>query len=365
LTAPIAPLLSLDARYHIDPDLFQQDLAGVLARAWQFVGHGSQLPDTGDYFAFEIAGQSLFCIRGRDGVPRTFYNAFQYRAHELVSGTGSTRVIVCPYHQWTYELTGALRAAPNAKTVPGVDRSRICLTETPTEDFHGVLFVNLDPDAAPMDGWFPGFLAELAAFVPHVDNLAPLEWMEASENCNGKVSIENYSECYHCPINQPTFAEGVLRPETYDIQPDPMGGYVLRHVTECQSLDRLIYPVDLSVPHADDHQSWFLWPMFSFQCYLGNLLNTYHWRVGDVDHRSVWRGWYRPGGAESDVIRSLAVQDRQTTVEEDIRLVDPGQRGLKSRGYRPGPPVLDPGCCVMSEHSIARLQQWMCESVAL
>ena len=55
----------------------------------------------------------------------------------------------------------------------------------------------------------------------------------------------------------------------------------------------------------------------------------------------------------------LAVQDRETTVEEDIHLVESVQRGLKSRGYRPGPLVMDPACGVNSEHSIAVLQSWM------
>ena len=53
-------------------------------------------------------------------------------------------------------------------------------------------------------------------------------------------------------------------------------------------------------------------------------------------------GWYTIDGAESETIRNLAVQDRQTTVEEDIRLVESVQKGLNSRGYRPGPLVLDP-----------------------
>jgi hypothetical protein len=65
-------------------------------------------------------------------------------------------------------------------------------------------------------------------------------------NCNWKVSVENYSECYHCSLNHPTFATGVIKPETYDIQPQ---GYCLRHTTECQNLDRMSYPIDLaSIP---------------------------------------------------------------------------------------------------------------------
>jgi len=77
----------------------------------------------------------------------------------------------------------------------------------------------------------------------------------------------------------------------------------------------------------------------------------------------VWRGWYSVGGADNETVRRLAVQDRATTVAEDIRLVESVQRGLRSRGYRPGPLVLDPKCGVNSEHSVMHLQKWMREAV--
>ena len=99
--------------------------------------------------------------------------------------------------------------------------------------------------------------------------------------------------------------------------------------------------------------------MFSFQVYPGNLLNIYHWRAVDADHVVVWRGWHSIDAVESETVRQLAVQDRETTVEEGIHLVEFVQRGLKSRGYRPGPLVMDPACGVNSEHSIAVLQSWM------
>jgi len=354
---------SLEARYYTDPAIFAREQSGLLAKTWQFAGHVSQVSKKGDYFAFEIAGQNLFCIRASDGVVRTFYNVCQHRAHEMVQGSGNTRLIVCPYHAWTYELTGGLRGGPNLGAVEGLNREEICLTEVRTEDFHGFLFVNLDEDAAPMDELYPRVREELAAYVPHVAALEPLEYVEVPEACNWKVSVENYSECYHCQKNHPTFAEGVINPKTYDIQPDP-NGYVLRHTTECQSLDEMTYPIDLSSnEHAGDYQSWFLWPMFSFQCYPGNVLNTYHWRADNHETCTVSRGWYTEGGQESDVVRELAAQDRETTVEEDIGLVESVQRGLNSRGYRPGPLVLDPSCGVNSEHSIATLQRWLREAV--
>ncbi len=350
-----APVRSLEARYYTDPEIFRLERAGPLARTWQFACHSSEIPEPGDYTTFEIAGDSLFAIRGRDGEIRCFHNVCQHRAHELVSGRGRTRVVVCPYHAWTYELTGELRSGPNLKVVEGLDRSGICLASARVEEFLGFVFVNLDPDAAPMDDWFPNVRAELGEWVPNWSDLKPLEWVEIPENCNWKVSIENYSECYHCSLNHPTFSNGVVKPETYDIQPQ---GYCLRHTTECQDLDRMTYDIRSGFAHHDGYSSWFLWPMFSFQVYPGNVLNTYHWRAVDAGRVVVWRGWYSVDGRESDMVRELAVQDRETTVEEDIHLVESVQRGLSSRGYRPGPLVLDPNCGVNSEHPIKHLQEW-------
>jgi len=354
------PTLSLAAKYYTDPEVFKLETSGLLARTWQFAGHASQLTETGDYFTFDLAGESLFCIKGRDGEIRTFYNVCQHRAHQLVSGQGQTRVVVCPYHAWTYELTGELRAGPNIKAVEGFDKSSICLTSVRTEVFLGFIFVNLDNDAKPMDDWFPNVRTELESYIPHWDTLAPLEWVEIPENCNWKVSVENYSECYHCTLNHPTFSTGVVRPETYDIQPQ---GYCLRHTTECNSMDAMTYDINSGFNKNYQYSSWFLWPMFSFQVYPGNLLNTYHWRAMDADHVVVWRGWYSVGGEENDIVRQMAVQDRETTVAEDIGLVESVQRGLKSRGYVPGPLVVDPKCGVNSEHSILTLQRWMKEAV--
>ena len=62
-------------------------------------------------------------------------------------------------------------------------------------------------------------------------------------------------------------------------------------------------------------------------------------------------------------MRRLARQDRETTVAEDLRLVESVARGLKSRGHRPGPLVLDPAGGLNSENAIRTLQQWMREAV--
>ncbi|MEO8858505.1 MAG: aromatic ring-hydroxylating dioxygenase subunit alpha [Burkholderiaceae bacterium] len=357
----LEPIRSLEGRYYTDPALYARERDGLLAQSWQFAGHVSQLTEVGDFFTLEVAEQQLFCIKTQDGTIRTFYNVCQHRAHELVQGKGNKLQLTCPYHAWTYELDGSFRAGPNTRVVPGFRKQDICLSSVRTEVFCGFVFVNLEPQARPMAEWFPNVEQELREFVPQIDRLRPLQWVEVQEHCNWKVSVENYSECYHCTLNHPTFATGVIDPKTYNVLPQ---GHCLRHTTESQNLERMSYPIDLANnPRAGAYSSWYLWPLFSFQVYPGNLLNTYHWRVKGVDEVVVWRGWYSIDGAEDAVVRRLAAQDRATTVEEDIRLVEAVQRGLRSKGYRPGPLVLDPAGGLKSEHSVQVLQQWVREAI--
>ena len=348
---------ALDAASYTDRSHFEREQEQVFRRCWQYAGHVSRLEAPGDYFAFDLHGRSLFCLKDRDGEIRTFYNVCAHRAHQLVTGSGNKRSLVCPYHAWSYELDGRLRRAPGADKVPGFDRASVCLTTVRTEVVGGFIFVNLDASAAPMEQWYPGLAAALDAFVPDLSRLRPAYTREVIEQCNWKVSVENYSECYHCRLNHPTFASGVVDADNYDIRPE---GHILRHSTKCVAIDAMSYPIDPdSHPHALDYSSWFLWPTFSFQVYPGNVLNTYDWQV--VDHRTtrVVRQWFSVDGVESDTLYRLAEQDLNTTVAEDVRLVESVQRGLESGGYRPGPLIVNPAGGVNSEHSIQSLNEWL------
>ncbi len=352
---------ALDARYYTDPEVYRLEHDRVFFRTWQFVGHQSMVPEAGDYRAFEVFGQSLFLIRDRNGEVRCFYNVCAHRAHELLSGEGRVKRVVCPYHAWTYNTDGRLIGAPASEKVPGFDKSAICLTSVRVEVFCGFVFINFDDNAKAMNEWFPGVEEQLRAYVPNIERLQLYSTVGVEERCNWKVSVENYSECYHCTLNHPTFATGVVDPRTYDISPD--GGHVLHHTTVSANLDRMTYDIDMGVPHAGDYSSWFLWPSMSFQVYPGNVLNTYRFVPTGVETVTVERGWYTDDEHDAPMIDTLAEQDRNTTVAEDIRLVESVQRGLKSRGYRPGPLVIDPAGGVNSEHSIHALNTWIREAL--
>lgn len=359
MTAELLQALAAD-RY-TDPACFERERERIFRRTWQYAGHASQLENPGDYFAFQLHGHSLFCIKDGHAAIHTFYNACRHRAHQLVEGCGHKRTLVCPYHAWTYAFDGRLRAAPGADRVPGFDPARIHLMRVRTEVVGGFVFVNLDAETAPMEQWYPGLAAALDQYLPDLARLRPVYTREVEERCNWKVSVENYSECYHCRLNHPTFANGVVDADSYDIVAH---GHVLRHLTKSVAVDAMSYAIDPHAhPHALDYTSWFLWPTFSFQIYPGNVLNTYIWHA--IDHRTtrVERQWFAVDGAESQALRQLAAQDLETTVAEDVRLVESVQRGLESGGYRPSPLIIDPAGGVSSEHSIRALYEWLGEAM--
>jgi carnitine monooxygenase subunit len=103
------------------------------------------------------------------------------------------RVLVCRYPAWCDELTGALRNGLDLGAVPRFGKSEFCLTDMRAGLLPGVLVVNLDADAAPMEGWFPNAQTELKAFLPNRAALKPLEWVERREAWNWKVSRGNVS----------------------------------------------------------------------------------------------------------------------------------------------------------------------------
>ena len=385
-TLPPKSIRALAPRYYVDGDHHALEMDRVFARTWQYACHEAEVAERNAYRTFRIGDQGLFVIRDGEGRLRAFYNVCKHRAHELLRGAGRVRLVTCPYHAWSYAPGGRLVRAPNSDKAPGFDASKIRLTEVGLESFCGFLFVNLDPAAAPMAEWYPGVEEELRAFVPGIDGLRPLLTRSVEEDCNWKVSVENYSECYHCRVAHPTFTTGVVDPDDYNVMPR---GHCLMHSARCVPPERMSYAIDPPFGTegatsgtkdatfgtkgaaagtggeacAAEYRSWFLWPAFSFQVYPGGVLNTYLWRPEGAEKVTVHRGWYTAQGVREDVIEALAQQDLDTTVAEDLRLVNSVQRGLKSKGYTPGPLVLDPERGVNSEHSIQALNEWLSQAL--
>jgi phenylpropionate dioxygenase-like ring-hydroxylating dioxygenase large terminal subunit len=350
-------LRALAARYYRSPEVYARSGDRLFYRTWQFACHASRIPEAGDYHAFSVFDQDLFVIRGRDGAPRCFFNVCQHRGHVLLEGSGRTHLVVCPYHAWSYGLDGKLRKAPRTEKLPGFDSLGICLTEVKLEVFCGFIFVNLDPQAPPMAEVFPGVEDAIRALCPDIEGRVLAAQHDTREYCNWMVAVENYNECYHCKVAHPTFASGVIDAATYNVR--PFGdGKCLHHTAKAQSGDSAWYDTS-----GSDYGSFFLWPSFSLQIYPSGLVNSFCWQPLAVDDTRVYRGWYSPDGTVDDSLQKVIDLDRETTFAEDLKLVKRVQRGLGSLGYRPGPLVVDPDEGIDSEHSIAKLHEWLREAV--
>lgn len=354
----ITPPRALAAKYYLDQGVFEKVREDVYYKTWQLACHQSRIAEPGAYFAFSIMDEDLFVARQKDGSVRCFYNVCQHRGHTLVEGEGKSSVLVCPYHAWTYELDGSLRAAPGTKKMESFDKSAICLTEIKVEVFCGFVFVNLDPDALSMTETFPGVEEAIRALCPDVEERIFAHQHSAPEYCNWMVAVENYNECYHCKVVHPTFAEGVIDPGSYNIRPDFEDAKVLHHSAAASSGEGAWYDTS-----GSDYGSFYLWPSFSLQIYPGGMVNTYHWRPEGVADTTVYRGWYSKDGSVNDELQKVIDLDKDTTFAEDLLLVKAVQKGLNSRGYRPGPLVLSPSEGIDSEHSIAALHGWLKEAV--
>ncbi len=356
----VEPQRAMEPFNYLDAEIFEVEQRHVLGSTWQFACHRSQVESPGDFVAFDIGGESLFTVCGEDGEISTFYNVCMHRGHRLVEGRGSRRQIVCPYHAWSYRLDGSLRKAPHADGRPGFDPTEICLTYVRTEELLGFVFVNLDECADPMDDVYPGVRDALHEFLPSIERMRPIERRDFVADANWKVTVENYNECYHCRTAHPSFAKGVVLPDSYKITPQ---GKALRHHAE--SAAQQYYTIDLDAsPHAAEYGSFYLWPLFSFQVYPGPILNTFCWRPQAVDRTHFFREWFSLDGVDSTVVRTVAEEDANTTVAEDLALVASVQRGLASRGYRPGPLIIDPDMGVNSEHTIAAIKAWYEEAMS-
>jgi phenylpropionate dioxygenase-like ring-hydroxylating dioxygenase large terminal subunit len=152
--------------YH-SPALFALEREALFLTHWQIVGHESDIPEPGDWLAFDLMGERAVVMRGRDGVVRAFHNLCRHRGARVVDGPhGSCKgAIVCPFHGWVYNLDGSLRGAARPDTFGAMDRADFGLKPIELEAFHGFLFIRFHPGPQPaLAEWLAPYAADFAAY---------------------------------------------------------------------------------------------------------------------------------------------------------------------------------------------------------
>jgi choline monooxygenase len=344
---------TLPGFYYFDPDIFEREKRAVFHRTWQYVGHVSLLKEPGSYLVRDILDQSVIVLRDREGALRAFFNVCQHRAHRLLEGDGRLQAatITCPYHTWTYDLAGNLRRARATEHVAGFDASAFGLKPVRLDQIMGFLFVNLDGSAQPLAETAGPLAAEVTALSPQPENLNCVYRRSYELGANWKNSMENYSECYHCPNQHKSFVASGVDIGTYRIAVHPHHhSHSSRDKGDAQG-----YGTRSATAKSDDFGSWMLWPNWCIEVYPGGNLTIFH-HVPVGPERTVQNiEWYFAGTevtpAEQEVIDFVHVVRL-----EDIPLCESVQKGLHSLGYRQGRFVVDEGRTDVSEHAVHDFQ---------
>lgn len=195
------PGYSLEAPFYLSDTVLQADMEHIFGKHWLFVAVEPQIPEPGDYVAIEFGSKSILIVRDDDMGVRAFHNVCRHRGSRLCeSHQGQLGNIVCPYHQWTYDLTGKLIHAKHMGA--DFDPSEMGLKTVHVRTLSGLIFICL-ADEPPED--FEQMAAEMTPYLaPHrLDQCKVAAQVDLIENCNWKLTMENNRECYHCVSNHP------------------------------------------------------------------------------------------------------------------------------------------------------------------
>ena len=213
--------LTLPFAWYSDEELLRRERARIFARSWQYGGRADQVAEPGSFLATDAGGVPLLVVRDKQGELRAFLNVCRHRGAVLTDGGGTRETIQCHYHAWTYDLDGALRAAPRSDRELGFDKDELSLLPASVDVWGPFLFVNPDPDAVPL-GEHLGELPEILARDLDVDGLEFHSRVEFGANANWKIVVENFLECYHCATAHPGFsAEVDVHPDRYKLEAHP------------------------------------------------------------------------------------------------------------------------------------------------
>lgn len=354
---PLARARTLPAAAYTDPTFFSWECDHLLRNDWLCVAHRSQIPQPGDFITLDLLGSPLIAVHGKDGRLRVLSRVCPHRAMDIMppgfgregsgpasprgANAGSTRLFLCPYHSWTFELDGGLKACPEMHQAEDFCRENHGLHTYPTEEWNGFLFTNLDGTAEPLAPRWSAMEADLAPWDPSSMQVI----VEMSWECpfNWKVLVENFMESYHhLGAHARTLQPLMPARDTWTEEERPH--YVRAHLplrSRQARDDSSDFPVIASLDESRAHE----WALFlgypNFLLFAGP--DRLIWfRLDPVDeNRSrlltttlVPEAYTRLPDFEAR--RQAAAVSMKTFHLEDMEMCEAVQRGLRAPGTRPG-----------------------------
>ncbi|HEY4879252.1 MAG TPA: aromatic ring-hydroxylating dioxygenase subunit alpha [Candidatus Acidoferrales bacterium] len=329
--APLAEAYTIPAAWYTDKRVADLELQNVFARNWQAVGRLSQLEKQGQYVTATVANEPIVVVRGRDGKLRAFYNVCRHHAMTVMNEPcGHAEHMRCPYHGWTYNLEGELRGMTEFDGVKNFERADNGLVPVLVETWENFVFVNLDPQAAPLRD-FLGKLVGLAKPLGFGD-LKFVERRSYIQNCNWKVYVDNFLDGgYHVPHMH----KGLNSVLDYT-------NYTIENVDRCcvqsspVAVDAKSEASAANTRKGDRAFYFWQYPNFMLNWYEGYLDTNFVLPMGPDRCEVIFDFYF--GNVSEDTMpyirESMSVSE--LVQQEDIVICDGVQRGLSSRAYQAG-----------------------------
>ena len=227
---------TLEAPFYQSAEIFDLDIAAIFGKHWIYVAVEPDVPEAGDYITVKIGHDSVIILRDDDMQIKAFHNVCRHRGSRICNESkGTLGNIVCPYHQWTYDLSGKLIFTehmgedfdPSNHSLKPVHVGNIaglifiCLAENPPEDF-AELKVTMTPYIAPHQ----------------LQNCKIAYQEDLIENGNWKLTMENNRECYHCATNHPELTKSLYE-FGFGYQPSPSNANKIEEFNNIMEHDRV------------------------------------------------------------------------------------------------------------------------------
>nr|WP_295468492.1 aromatic ring-hydroxylating dioxygenase subunit alpha [Mesorhizobium sp.] len=381
---------SLEQAFYTDPDYYRVDLELIWYRDWLFAAHDCEIPKPGNYVTLQVGDYPVVIVRDRQGQVRAFHNSCRHRGSRVcASERGASARLVCPYHQWTYDLDGKLLFA--RQMGPDFDPTKFSLKPVACETVGGYIFICLADEPAD----FSTFRATIEPFFkPHRLAEAKVAFESTIvEKGNWKLVWENNRECYHCAGNHPelckTFPEAPTVTGVQGAESDPE---IVAHWQRCEAagLPSTFTIADSGqyrttrVPLLRDAVSYTMTGRRAVRKNLsadvsadriGSLLlyhypTTWNHILGDhavtfrvlpisATETAVTTKWLVHKDAVEGVDYDLAELTHvwTETNDQDRRIVEENAFGIKSPAYEPGPYSLG------HEGGVIQFVEWYCSFI--
>ena len=348
---------TLPAEWYYDPAILRLEQERIFRRTWQYAGRADEVAEPGTWFSCIAGTIPVVVTRDRSGQLNAFVNVCRHRGHVIATGAGQRETLQCGYHAWTYGLDGKLRAAPRSEREANFDPEMFSLLPVRIEAWGPLLFVNPDIEAGPLREALGRLPEHIASGGVELERLAFRERREWQIEADWKIAMENYLECYHCPVAHPGFSKVIdVDPDSYHLTHDGLvsSQFGSPRLAALRGDAHLPYDARGEVAQAQYH---LLWPTTTINVEAGRGNLSVDVTRPNGPGRSIGTTDYFFYEEVPDYTARAMMEFATQVGREDSSLVEAVQRGLDSGMVTQGRLLLS------SEHLIQHFQGLVFEAL--